>query len=121
MKCFKHCATWTSGEGGCPECEVEYRAQVLTDLRAQVFGIEAIQPKSVVKESLITAPDEDQLCTRCGELLSADSITWLELNCRTGQYSAAGATRLPSDESQGYFPFGPDCAKRPNKPPRYSK
>lgn len=55
-------------------------------------------------------------CTRCGERLNPDRAVWLELDMRTAEYQLEGAPPLPEEHSQGGFPFGPDCAKRPNAP-----
>lgn len=48
-------------------------------------------------------------CARCGELLKADRVVWLELSWRTNQYAQPGI--LDDTESQGLWPFGASCAK----------
>ena len=53
---------------------------------------------------------ETVLCERCGKKIDEDNLIWLELSFKTGRYSPEGATGLPATESQGYFPFGADCA-----------
>lgn len=48
-------------------------------------------------------------CERCGEKLkSRESAVWLELDTRTGTYTAGD---VPPEVSQGAFPFGKACAK----------
>lgn len=47
-------------------------------------------------------------CTRCDEALKENREIWLELDTRTGTYSKL---QVPSEYSQGSFPFGLDCAK----------
>lgn len=55
------------------------------------------------------APQE--LCEKCGESLKPEHIVWLELSTTDGHYYR----KLPQGhESQGRFPFGRSCAKRPN-------
>lgn len=49
-----------------------------------------------------------QHCERCGKLLDNERIVWLELNQNSGRYHEDGM--VPEEESQGSFPFGPDCA-----------
>ena len=53
-------------------------------------------------------------CTRCKQPIVAETRVWLELDMTTGRYERAGT--VPAADSQGEFPFGPDCAKHPNKP-----
>lgn len=48
-------------------------------------------------------------CERCGETLDPDTAVWLELSWKTNLYATVGT--VPSDESQGCFSFGRDCAK----------
>ena len=52
---------------------------------------------------------EDGTCLRCGRPLKDGDGTMLELNCRTGLFCEPG--KVPEDESQGGFYFGPDCAR----------
>lgn len=51
-------------------------------------------------------------CEKCGRELNPKRIVWLELNCMTGLYHREG--EVPEEDSQGWFPFGPDCAKKAN-------
>lgn len=53
--------------------------------------------------------EERDACTRCGETLDPEAVTWLELSFKTNRYSMAGD--VPESESQGFFPFGYACAK----------
>ena len=48
-------------------------------------------------------------CTRCGELLKADRVVWLELSWKTNEYTRPGI--IPEAESQGMWAFGKKCAK----------
>ena len=48
-------------------------------------------------------------CTRCGEVLNEAKAVWLELDTRTGTYTAQP---VPDEHSQGGFIFGAACAKR---------
>lgn len=50
----------------------------------------------------------ERYCTCCKMPLRTKAIM-LELNHRSGKYANGG---VPSDQSQGYFPFGPSCAKK---------
>lgn len=54
----------------------------------------------------------DQIrCERCGEVLRPRRAVYLELNCRTGEWDAPGASEWSGGpESQGCFPFGRTCA-----------
>lgn len=45
-------------------------------------------------------------CEQCGAELKPRHVVWLELDFTTGLYS----TSVPSEKSQGLFPFGSDCA-----------
>lgn len=47
-------------------------------------------------------------CTACGRLLRG-KVAWLELDQRTNTYHDCGD--VPADKSQGWFPFGMDCAR----------
>lgn len=51
---------------------------------------------------------QDQSCTNCDRPIGA-GVVWLELNTRTLGWHTPGS--VPEDESQGCFPFGPDCAR----------
>jgi hypothetical protein len=52
----------------------------------------------------------DQYCTKCGKKLNKKTLVMLELNWKTNEYSDP-AKPLASEDSQGLFPFGKDCAK----------
>lgn len=49
-------------------------------------------------------------CERCGEELHPDREVYLELDQRTGTYAKEGT--VPTERSQGGFPFGAACAQR---------
>ena len=53
--------------------------------------------------------DKPAHCTRCGELLKADRVVWLELSWATNEYTRPGI--IPEAESQGMWAFGASCAK----------
>ncbi len=61
-----------------------------------------IGPASEIAES-------NRYCTECDKRLSG-KVAWLELDQRTDTYHDHGD--VPSDQSQGWFPFGLDCAKK---------
>jgi hypothetical protein len=46
-------------------------------------------------------------CTCCGRPLA--KVVYLELDQRIWEYH--DAKNVPADKSQGWFPFGPSCAK----------
>jgi len=48
-------------------------------------------------------------CTKCSAVLTSSQIVWLELNFETGIFSREAG---PLDKSQGWFPFGRNCARR---------
>lgn len=48
-------------------------------------------------------------CTCCGRKLNRN-IAWLELDQRTDSYHDFGG--VPSEKSQGWFPFGIACATK---------
>lgn len=50
-----------------------------------------------------------EFCEICGKKLDPNKIVWLNLDRRTNTYTDK---ELPSQYSQGGFPFGKDCAKR---------
>jgi hypothetical protein len=52
---------------------------------------------------------ERNRCERCGELLHPDREVWLEYDQRFNGYTDQD---VPSNVSQGGFPFGKACAKR---------
>jgi hypothetical protein len=49
-------------------------------------------------------------CTCCGKPLTGHAFRWLELDQRSNTYHDLGG--VPTDKSQGWFPFGLKCAKR---------
>lgn len=49
-------------------------------------------------------------CERCGEQLNERRAVWLEKSWRTGLFHAEGGA-VPTEESQGGFPFGAACAR----------
>lgn len=57
--------------------------------------------------------DTWQRCTRCGKKLKAKDIVFLELNTATGKFCESDT--VPEKDSQGCFPFGPDCARHANE------
>ncbi len=48
-------------------------------------------------------------CTRCGKPLAPNKVVLLELDQRSNTYH--DLRDVPDDKSQGWFPFGADCAK----------
>jgi hypothetical protein len=46
-------------------------------------------------------------CTHCNRVLKG-KMRWLEMDQRDWTYHDRGG--VPEDKSQGWFPFGPDCA-----------
>ena len=56
-----------------------------------------------------TLAQEIHFCTCCGRQLNDANIVWLELDQRTNTYRDRG---VPERHSQGWFPFGVDCAKK---------
>lgn len=62
---------------------------------------------------IITAASEleadQRYCTHCEKPLHR-KVAWLELNNRAGTYHDDGS--VPDGDSQGWFPFGMDCAKK---------
>jgi hypothetical protein len=50
----------------------------------------------------------NRCCTRCEKPLRG-RIAWLELDQRDNTYHDRGD--VPADRSQGWFPFGMDCAR----------
>lgn len=51
----------------------------------------------------------DRWCTCCKKELSG-KVAWLELDQRNDTYHDFGG--VPSEKSQGWFPFGITCAKK---------
>ena len=56
-----------------------------------------------------------RFCTRCEKPLKR-TFAWCERNCLTGEYFTSHGN-VAENESQGWFPFGLDCAKRIEKDP----
>jgi hypothetical protein len=58
--------------------------------------------------------DGDYICSECEREIKKGREVWLELNGRTGELATEGQGHEWSDgpDSQGWFPFGADCAKR---------
>lgn len=52
----------------------------------------------------------DQYCTRCERKLNPNNIAMLELDQRTNTYH--DFDDVPPEYSQGWFPFGVNCAAR---------
>lgn len=52
----------------------------------------------------------DDHCYKCERKLNPDTAVWFELSFLTSKWYRVG--ECPPGESQGCFPFGPDCAKR---------
>jgi hypothetical protein len=52
---------------------------------------------------------DDTACERCGKRHMSEWV-YLELNAATGRYAEPGS--VPTNDSQGLFRFGRDCAKR---------
>jgi len=53
----------------------------------------------------------DIRCTKCKKVLKPSNIFYLELSNKTGHYyMTLKEEPMPSNESQGKFPFGKDCA-----------
>lgn len=47
-------------------------------------------------------------CHRCGRVLREDKAVWLEMDTRDGTCHERG--HVPREFSQGWFPFGEECA-----------
>ena len=59
--------------------------------------------------------DERHECTECGRLLKKGKVVWLELVQETGDYYLHGIPKeilKKGRTSQGWHPFGLDCAKK---------
>ena len=52
----------------------------------------------------------DDVCTCCGKQLKQAGAVWLELSFITNKYYIDDV--VPSQDSQGYFPFGLTCAQK---------
>ena len=48
-----------------------------------------------------------ELCENCKAELKPGQEQWLELEMSTGRYRLTG--EIDEADSQGWFPFGPDC------------
>jgi len=51
---------------------------------------------------------DGRYCTRCKQRLKG-KVAWLELDQR--DYTYHDRADVPADRSQGWFPFGVDCAR----------
>jgi len=59
--------------------------------------------------------NEEHHCTECGKLLKPGKAIWLELVQETGNYYFHGIPKEVLKKgyvSQGWHPFGSDCAKK---------
>jgi uncharacterized membrane protein (UPF0127 family) len=75
--------------------------QVVWDVRTTV---DIISPKTA----------DFEVCTRCGKPIKGLEH-WLEYDQRTWEFVPEG-TEVPPELSQGGYPFGPECFKKPNEP-----
>lgn len=64
------------------------------------------KPRIVGPASELAGPE--RYCTHCNKALRG-RVAWLEFDQRTQTYHDDGG--VPSDKSQGWFPFGVDCAR----------
>src|SRR5262245_32063316 len=79
------------------------RAPTVSEMRTMERGYRArLQAETVNRYS--------NRCERCAKQLNADGTgtVWLELNSRTNRFEREGT--VPPEDSQGFFPFGADCA-----------
>lgn len=65
------------------------------------------EPRHTTPASKLEA--SERYCTHCGKPL-ARTVAWLELDQRTDTYH--DRRDVPADRSQGWFPFGMDCARK---------
>jgi hypothetical protein len=57
--------------------------------------------------------DNTERCTHCNRKLDSKKLVWLEKHISTHEFVEAGtATWSDSENSQGCFPFGLECARR---------
>jgi len=54
--------------------------------------------------------DDPDTCACCGKVLNTAKAVWLEGSTVTSKYYLKGV--VPTEDSQGYFPFGFTCAKK---------
>lgn len=54
---------------------------------------------------------DSNCCERCGKTIKPGKAVWLRLNVH-GFICTGEDANLSEKEDQGFFPFGPDCAKR---------
>jgi len=66
------------------------------------------KPEPRITEKASALPASDRYCTHCARKL-ANRMAWLELDQRTNTYH--DFSDVPADRSQGWFPFGMDCAR----------
>ena len=52
----------------------------------------------------------EEKCFKCGAKLDKKKIVWLELDVTTNIFHEIGV--ILTENSQGMFPFGKDCAKK---------
>lgn len=63
----------------------------------------------MIYQNETTMKNEVIKCEKCGEVLKANKVKWLELSSTDGNYYVT----IPKDhESQGYFSFGTVCATK---------
>jgi hypothetical protein len=62
---------------------------------------------------------QGHFCECCERKLNPAKIVWLELDQRDDTYH--NFADVPEDRSQGWFPFGPDCAKKKIKEARAAR
>lgn len=51
-------------------------------------------------------------CEACGRVLDESKAVWLELDLRDNSWHREEDHEVPSEFSQGCFPFGRDCFRR---------
>lgn len=103
--------------------EIEPGASIYRSRRGEVFcskahraassaAVRRLLYKPVSAERPNIAAPADVRCERCGEVLHPDRIVWIELSSTDARFYPNG---IPVGHvSQGEFPFGSDCARRPN-------
>lgn len=85
------------------------------ECRATLARIEAPTEKLVLSRAKAVLPilgaqwdrEHPTRCYRCERIITRRA-TWLELNCHTGAWTTPDKP-WKTEESQGSFPFGPDC------------
>ncbi len=56
-----------------------------------------------------------ETCERCHKPVDTEKAVWFPYNSKKGKFQTKGY--LPKKDNQGYFAFGPDCAKIVEKNP----